>query len=68
MDGAEAAVEALADFIKEYIACPRNSVSCAPRWKSPQSCWEGSGHQQSDPQRPRQLSWDEIYDLLLECL
>ena len=68
VDGAEAAVNALADFIKECglptkLSQLRSTVEITPEVlrKVADTC-------NLIPSGPRQLSREEIYDLLVECL
>ena len=68
VDGAEAAVEALADFIKECGLPTKLSQLRSKVEITPEVLRKVADTSNLIPSGPRQLSRDEIYDLLMECL
>ena len=68
VDGAEAAVEALADFIKECGLPTRLSQLRSKVEITPEVLRQVADTCNLIKTGPRQLSRDEIYDLLVECL
>ena len=68
VDGAEAAVEALADFIKECGLPTKLSQLCSKMEITPELLRKVADTSNLIPSGPRRLNRDEIYDLLMECL
>ena len=68
VDGAEAAVEALAGFIQECGLPTRLSQLRSKVEITPEVLRKVADTCNLIPSGPRQLSRDEIYDLLVECL
>ena len=68
VDGAEAAVKALASFIQECGPPTRLSQLRSKVEITPEVLRKVADTSNLIPSGPRQLSRDEIYDLLVECL
>ena len=68
VEGAEAAVEALADFIKECGLPTKLSQLRSKVEITPEVLRKVADTSNLIPSGPRRLNRDEIYDLLMECL
>ena len=68
VDGAEAAVDALADFIQECGLPTKLSQLRSKVEITPELLRQGANSTNLLPNGPRQLTHDEVYEILMECI